>query len=85
MFLKFIEAFLLAVGLVLFLGAGRSWLTSPHWNLVGAAFVDISFLLAAPDYATRHSHLGLAVLFLSPLLVTIEAIKKYNELRQATA
>jgi len=75
----------MAIGLTLFVGAGRSWLSAPHWSLIGAALTGVSFVMFLPYYATTHNRVRVVFVSFGFAMLTIDAIRKYNKLRQATA
>lgn len=85
MFLREIVGTCLLIGIALVIGAGRNWLSPPHWRLFGAALVDIASVFAIHDSVTKHNHWAVVGFLFSIVFLTIEAIRKYNKLRQATA
>lgn len=84
MFLRVIVAACLFTGIGLSWGAGRSWLPAPRWSLLGAALTDIAFMCMVPEYVTRHSRAWVVFVSFGFVTLTIDAVRKYNKLRQAT-
>jgi hypothetical protein len=65
-------------GILLIWAAGRNWLRSRWWNIVGMILMDFAFLSMIRGYWHHSTGFAIFLVLLAPFFYNLRALKQWN-------